>query len=432
MLCGLSLSIQEKQAVDEALKHGIIDLADVLEKVEIMKNKEILEQHEQFCKIWQATDGRFKTKVPDESKSSGKRIVAKTCKEDLEKYIIKYYKGRQEQKEKPRTMQALYPEWLKFKAVDTSKANANKLQWVWNTYYVGSEIANMDIASIDVIIIKEWFLKVIEKYKLSSKKYKEMKSVANMLLDYAVEKRLVSINVSRCVHGINSKKFTEPPKKEITEQVYIDDEAKMLIEEAERHYKKTHNIACLALCLNFSLALRVGELVALKTTDFTDSTVKIDRQEVKTYYVDENNLFHRNGYEISPHTKTKMGKRELYLSADAKKYLAMILEHNKNSGFKSEYLLLDENGERIHEHSVSNVLRELNKKIETSQKSNHKIRITCISFIISSGQLTNEEIRIFAGHEDFATTEKYYEFPTNSMDKRADAYEKALSYTKKV
>ena len=27
-----------------------------------MKNKEILEQHEQFCKIWQATDGWYKTK----------------------------------------------------------------------------------------------------------------------------------------------------------------------------------------------------------------------------------------------------------------------------------------------------------------------------------------------------------------------------------
>ncbi len=212
----------------------------------------------------------------------------------------------------------------------------------------------------------------------------------------------------------------------------IDDEAKLLIEEAERHYKKTHNVACLAICLNFSLALRVGELVALRTNDFTDSSVKIDRQEVKTYYVDENNICRRNGYEISSHTKTKMGKRELYLSADAKRYLAMILEHNQNSGFKSEYLLLDENGERIHEFAINNVLRELNRKIGTAQKSNHKIRKTCISFLISSGQLTNEEIRVFAGHEDFATTEKCYEFPTNSMDKRADAYEKALSYTKKV
>ncbi len=428
----MSLSIQQQLAFEEAVKHGIINLADVLEKNEIMKNKEILEQHEKFCKIWQATDGRYKTKLPDESKPNGKKMVAKTSREDLEKCIIKYYKGIQEQKENPRTMKALYPEWLKYKAADTSPANATKLQWVWNTYYADSEIVNIDIVSIDVIVIKEWFLKVIEKYELSSRKYKEMKSVANMLLDYAVEKRLVSTNVSRSVHGISNKKFTEPPKKEVTEQVYIDDEAKLLIEEAERHYKKTHNIACLAICLNFSLALRVGELVALKTKDFSDSSVKIDRQEVKVYYVDESNTFRRNDYRISPHTKTKMGKRELYLSAEAKRYLAMILEHNKSSGFNSEYLLLDENGERLHEFAINNVLRELNRKIGTAQKSNHKIRKTCISFLISSGQLTNEEIRVFAGHEDFATTEKYYEFPTNSMDKRADAYEKALSYTKKV
>ncbi len=70
--------------------------------------------------------------------------------------------------------------------------------------------------------------------------------------------------------------------------------------------------------------------------------------------------------------------------------------------------------------------------MNTFLNSIHKIRKTCISFLISSGQLTNEKIRVFARHEDFATTEKYYEFPTNSMDKRSDAYEKALSYTEKV
>lgn len=427
----MSLSIQEKLAFEEAVKHGIINLADVLEKNEIMKNKEILEQHEQFCKIWQATDGRYKTKLPDDNKPDGKKLVAKTSRADLEKYIIKYYKIRQEQKENPRTMQALYPEWLSYKAVETSEANAHKLEWVWNTYYADSDIVNMDMESIDVIVIKEWFLKVIQKNKLSSKKYKEMKSVANMLLDYALEKRLVSANVSRCVHGISSKKFTEPPKKDIREQVYIDNEEQRLIEAAEHQYRNTHNIVYLAICLNFSLALRVGELVALQTKDFSDFTLKIDRQEIAQYYVDENNTRRRSGYRISSHTKTPMGKRELYLSADAKKYFAMILAHNKEHGFNSEYLLLDEKGRRIHEFSVNKVLKILNDMIGTPQKSNHKIRKTCISNMISSKQLSNEEIRSFAGHEDFSTTEKYYEYSTLSLDKRADAYENALSYNKK-
>ena len=244
----MSLSIQQQLAFEEAVKHGIINLADVLEKNEIMKNKEILEQHEQFCKIWQATDGRYKTKLPDESKSSGKKMVAKTSREDLEKCIIKYYKDRQEQKGNPRTMKALYPEWIKYKAVETSKANANKLQWVWNTYFVDSDIAGMDMQIIDVITLKTWFLNVIEKHKLSNKKYKEMKSVANMLFDYAVEKNIVSANISRSVHGISSKKFSEPTKKEAAEQVYIDDEIQLILEQAEKQYKKTKNPAYLAVC----------------------------------------------------------------------------------------------------------------------------------------------------------------------------------------
>ncbi len=425
----MSLSIQEKLAFEEAVKHGIINLADVLEKNEIMKNKEILEQHEQFCKIWHATDGRYKTKLPDESKPNGKKMIAKTSREDLEKCIIKYYKSRREQKENPRTMKALYPEWLKYKAVETSKANANKLQWVWNTYFADSDIADMDMQTIDVITLKTWFLNVIEKHKLSSKKYKEMKSVVNMLFDYAVEKNIVSANISRSVHGISSKKFSEPDKKEATEQVYIDDEIQLILEQAEKQYKKTKNSAYLAVCLNFALGLRVGELVALKLEDFSESSVEISGQEIKNYYENADGELHRSGYCVVSYTKTIAGKRKLYLSERAKKYLKMILKHNECNGFNSEYLLLNENGERLHEFSVNNVLRRLNRQIDTMQKGNHSIRKTIISKMIESGQLTNEEIRMFAGHEDFSTTAKFYNYSTVSWDKRTDAFERALGQT---
>lgn len=426
LLCGLSLSIQEQRAVEEAVKNGIISLADVLEKNEIMKNKEILEQHEQFCSIWKASDGRFKTKLPDESKANGKKLVAKTSREDLEKYIIKYYKGRQEQKANPRTMKALYPEWLQYKAADTSNANANKLQWVWNTYFANSDIAVMDMQSIDVITLKTWFLNVIEKHKLSSKKYKEMKSVANMLFDYAVEKKIVTANISRSVHGISAKKFFEPNKKAPAEQVYVDNEIQLILEQAEKQYKKTNNSAYLAVCLNFSLGLRVGELVALKLEDFSESCVEICGQEIKEYYTDVDSKLHRSGYCVVSYTKTIAGKRKLYLSERAKKYLHMILHHNECKGFDSKYLLLDKNGDRLHEYSVNNVLRRLNRQIDTIQKGNHSIRKTLISKMIESNELTNEEIRTFAGHEDFSTTAKFYNYSTVSWDKRADAFEKAL------
>lgn len=70
-------------------------------------------------------------------------------------------------------MKVLYPAWINYKAEETTPANATKLQWVWDTYYRDSEIVKMDIADIDVVIMKEWFLKTVRKHQLTSKKYKE-------------------------------------------------------------------------------------------------------------------------------------------------------------------------------------------------------------------------------------------------------------------
>lgn len=85
-------------------------------------------------------------------------------------------------------------------------------------------------------------------------------------------------------------------------------------------------------------------------------------------YEDAEGRRHRLGYSISPYPKSPAGNRKLYLSKGARKYYNMI----------------------------------------------------------ASKQLTNEEIRKFAGHEDFATTERYYEFATKSMEERTEAFEAAL------
>ena len=106
--------------------------------------------------------------------------------------------------------------------------------------------------------------------------------------------------------------------------------------------------------------------------------MEICGQEIKTYYEDADGELHRSGYCVVSYTKTIAGKRKLYLSERAKKYLKMILDHNECNGFNSEYLLLNEEGERLHEFSVNNVLRRLNRQIDTMQKGNHSIRKTLI------------------------------------------------------
>ena len=274
--------------------------------------------------------------------------------------------------------------------------------------------------------MKEWYLDKIESFSLSNKQFKELKSLLNMLYDYAIDMEIISYNVSRNVKGISYKKYTVPQKKDITEQVFIDNEEAQLINLAIQQYHKTQNTAYLGVCLNFALALRVGELVALETSDFASNTVHIQRQEIKKYIKYADSSIHRNGYEIVPYTKSLDSNREIVLTQCARMIYIMILQANMDRGFNSNYLMLDKNGNRMHNDAINNVLRRLNSKIDTPQKGNHSIRKTCLSNMSASHLLTDEEIRVFAGHKDISTTQKCYFFATESLSSRVDAYESAI------
>lgn len=397
---------------------------DELESQLEMKKKEIIAEYEQNHKIWQGTDGRWRTQLPDENASSGRRQIAKSTREKVEKAVLEWYTEKRE-KETLQTMRGLYEKWIDYKAKETSDGNAYKLEWVWNHYYSNEPIADRKLKDIKVSELKEFMLDMIAKHKLTNRKYKEMKSSINMIYDYAIENEIVQTNTARNVRGISYKKFAKEEKKSIEQQVYIGDEKQQIIELALEQYKKTKNTAYLGVCLNFTLALRIGELVALHTDDLTDDTITISKQEIKTYEK-VNEKRHRNGYEIVNYVKSQTSERELFLTSLAQDFIQMIIEANEQRGFKKGYLFLDSDGERMHDYAISNVLRRLNGKIKTAQKSNHKIRKTCLSGMANSNELTNEEIRDFAGHKDFKTTATYYLFPTKTKKQRQSAYEKAI------
>lgn len=397
----------------------------VLDDIDNMEKEYYLAQHT-YKIYYSQKDQRYRTYVKN---SDGKRkSLTSTSKEELEKKIVDFYKKKEEAKvlERP-TFETLYPMFMKYKEKETSSANAHKLNWVWEKYYKQDELVAKYLDEITVAFLKEWFLDKIETLHLTNKQFKEMKSLLNMLYDYAIDSNLTKYNVSRNVRNISYKKFAVPKKKISAEQIYMGEEETSVIELALQQFKKTKNIAYLAICLNFTLGLRVGELVALKITDFSEKTVHIQRQEIKKYVHDENGVVQRSGYEVVEHTKSLESNREIVLTSNAKLFFELICQINDSRGFHSEYLLLNAQGERMHNDAINNTLRRINKKIDTSQKGNHSIRKTCISNLAASGLLTDEEIRMFAGHKDISTTQKSYIFATEPLEDRASAYETAIN-----
>ena len=116
-------------------KRDNLNVDDVLKELDDMRRDTILKQHKENYKVWQAKDGRWKTKLPDGSKYG--KLVAKATLENLENFIVDYYKAMCEEQE---TLQAIYPKFIEYKYLSSDKGTANKMQWVWNTYYKNSSI----------------------------------------------------------------------------------------------------------------------------------------------------------------------------------------------------------------------------------------------------------------------------------------------------
>ncbi len=237
--------------------------------------------------------------------------------------------------------------------------------------------------------MKDWFLSVISEKQLTNKQFKEMKSVINMMYDYAISYNYANINIPRQIRGVSDRIFREDVEKPISETVYDSAAKNEVIKEALKQYKNTGNTG----------------------------TIDIIREEVKTYIKYEDGSMHRNGYKVVNHTKTQCGKRKLILTPSAKKYIQMAIDRNKELGVSDgDYIFLNKEGNRIHDHAVNNVLRRLNGVrnekdafvITARPSGNHAIRKTCISELHDSMLLSDDTIKTFAGHKDISTTQKCY------------------------
>lgn len=387
-----------------------------------MAREEIIEKHKEKYPVWLGSDGRWKTRVPDKSHKYGK-LVAKKEEGDLLDAIVYQY----EDVLATNTLEKMFPEWISYKALETTPANAHKISWAWERYYEGDPISKRKVSDLKTIEIKKWFITKIEEFGMTKRQYKDMKTVLNGLLDYAIELELIRTNPARNVRNIGSKHFAIEQRKTASQQVYMVDEHRTLENLCEEMFTHTNNSAYLAVAMNFYLGLRVGELVALKEKDFGDLFVHIEREEVKAYQEQKDGKFTRNGYEVAPYTKTPDSVRDIPLTSKAREYVSRIKEWKRENGFDSEYLLVNKfNGRRMHNDGINNVLRRMNRMLDTSQKGNHSIRKTYLSTLDAFSDLSDEEIRTVAGHKYISTTQNSYLFSTRRPEKRIISFEKAL------
>ena len=134
---------------------GSIDLDGVREMMVDIERKKILDGHP--FSISQGNDGRWRTRVLDETAKTGRRQIGKSTREKLEDAIVEYYLRTDERLTRIRmTLRELYPKWLKYKALHNAETYIPRIESEWNRFYKNSTLVDKPIRDLKKLELDEW------------------------------------------------------------------------------------------------------------------------------------------------------------------------------------------------------------------------------------------------------------------------------------
>lgn len=165
----------------------------------------------------------------------------------------------------------------------------------------------------------------------------------------------------------------------------------------------------LGILLMFITGIRVGELVALKFSDFDGNSIKIQRTETRTIN-DEG----KTEYRIKDFPKTEAGVRTVVIPED----YSWIYKRLKMCNPFEEYVFFDK-GKRFTTNVIRTRMYTMCKKSKVVQKSPHKARRTYASILLNNN-VDERFITDVVGHTDIRCTENYYHKNRRSIERKIE------------
>lgn len=410
-------------------ENDIINWNEVRNLNTTMKRTEILNAHNDYCRIWQASDGRWKTKIPDATKKSGYRLLAKATRENLENSIVEHYKMLEDKKKKESiTLSTLYPTWRQQQINKGRSSRTIRIyDEVWKKFYQNDEIIKCPIKDLTVADLEDWCNTLITSYSMNKKKYYNVTTIIRGCFKMAYKKRILSVNEFDTIE-IEEHNFEDSPTYRDADRVFLKSEQKQISALSLEDYQKKDSIACIGIVLCFEIGVRLGELVALKWSDISYNIpdyIYIQRMESKLEQTDSHGNYLPAKRIVVNHTKTKNGLRDVYLSNYAKELLEIIRNWHKQHNIQSEYIFVDKNSNRLYSTAFDSRIEKYCSHLGIKTKRMHCIRRTYISKMFDGG-VNISTIQQMCGHADKQTTLKNYVYDRSDLYERNTKIEQAL------
>ena len=379
-----------------------INMDTVLNDMNNKKMQEILSQHK--SKIYQQKDGRWCTYIKE---NGNRKAIRVSSQSELEKRLYNFYLEQDTESQlKNATLETLFDEWIQYKNVHVKKQTIAVFKSTWNKHYKDSDIVKKPIKSITKLYLDEWIHKVIQEYSMNKSQYTNFVSIVKQILNYAVDKDIISENPYMSVRVDTRRVLTPRQKRADHEQVfYPEEEARfemLAIDDFNRKLHPVNQLVSLAGIFLFYTGLRVGELCALKYSDILGNYIRVQR-------------FYNNSIKaVEQGLKAGHSYRDVPLPTRAVELIELTKMHKQNEN------CFDENGYIFSMtecpasyDAVRSLFYQYCKQLETYPKGPHCARKTFISRLIDAGVNINT-IRKIVGHNDERTTLNNYCYDRHS------------------
>lgn len=393
-----------------AIENGMIDLQEIECKLEMKKRQELLAMHP--YKIWQGTDGKWHTYLPD--KERGRISRKRSNKREMEDLICAFWEKTVEDP----SVSEIFEEWnnRRLQLQQISKSTHLRNQQIFNRHY--DEFGKNRIRSVTPEKLIDFLEEQIAAHQLTSKGFSNLKGITRGMFKRARRRELITFIIENVLLELDvSEKCFRKVMKEDVEEVFDEEEMDIMMRYLSQHLDMQN----LGIMLMFVTGIRIGELVALKRCDFGDSFIDIRRTE--TRYRNETGNY---VCEVREFPKTMAGWRTVIIPEE---YVWLLRRIERIDPF-SEYVF-SEQGVRVTAQAVRMKLKRICRKLGVHHKSPHKIRKTYGSILLDN-HVDNKLIMGQMGHTDILCTENHYHRNRRSLEKKREILSDLPEFKKSV
>lgn len=381
---------------------GIVDFTTIAEQLKMAKKQKYLNMHR--CKIWLASDGYYKTKLPKGDDTNETRLVKKKNRSDIEKEIIKYYEFHSQEY----TFKYRFDVWVeRQKVCGRSNNTIYKYMTDYKRFFMGYPFEKLDIRDIDDEILSAHIIRVLEDKPIKYRALGDIFGYIKGVFDKAIKDKIIEENPCKYIDlPIYQSRCEERIVRTASERILSPSELESLMQNV-RHPKASNSnmICCFAIEMAIYTGMRVGEISALMWKDimWDDKVILIRHSEKRDSLTKEVYV-----------SLCKNGKERFFpLTEQIADLLQRITEYEQDHGWFGEYVFQDAEG-RVSKSKISDATRNRTMSSDfVNTKSVHSIRRTLNSNLKYNGVPTATASSLL-GHTP-KVNEANYTYDTSEM-----------------